>query len=448
MPARVAIVGTGPSGLSQLVAFEAARKKGAKMPEIVAFEKQSDWGGLWNYTWRTGLDENGEPVHSSMYRYLWSNGPRECLEFADYSFDRHFRQPIPSFPPREVLFDYITGRARNRGVRKYIRFATPVRFVEYNNKTEKFKVTYEELSDRVARSENFDFVIVATGHFSIPNVPKFEGVERFPGRVLHGHDFRDAQEFAGKNLLVVGASYSAEDIALQCHKYGAKHVTMCWRTKPMGFHWPKGMDERPLLTKIEGRTAHFKDGWKQEIDAIILCTGYQHHFPFLEEKLRLKTRNRLNPPGLYKGVFWEKNPKLMYIGMQDQFYTFSMFDAQAWLARDFILGRAKLPSRAKMEKETAAWMAREEALKNPTEMIDFQTDYMKDLVKDIDYPKVDLGECAAMFKVWEHQKEESILGYRNHAFASPVTGTRAPVHHTEWFKALDDSMASFLASKA
>jgi trimethylamine monooxygenase len=448
MPARVAIIGTGPAGLSQLVAFEAARKKGAKVPEIVAFEKQSDWGGLWNYTWRTGLDENGEPVHSSMYRYLWSNGPKECLEFADYTFDKHFRQPIPSFPPREVLFDYITGRAKSRGVRKYIRFATPVRFVAFNNKTKKFQVTYEELSDRVTKSENFDFVIVATGHFSIPNVPKFEGIERFPGRVMHAHDFRDAREFEGKNLLIVGASYSAEDIALQCHKYGAKHVTMCWRTKPMGFHWPRGMDERPLLTKLEGKTAHFKDGSTQQIDAIILCTGYQHHFPFLEEKLRLKTRNRLNPPGLYKGVFWEKNPKLMYVGMQDQFYTFSMFDAQAWLARDYVLGRIKLPSRARMEKETAEWVKREEALKNPTEMIDFQTDYMKDLVKDIDYPKLDLGQCAAMFKEWEHQKEESILGYRNNAFHSPVTGTKAPIHHTEWFKAMDDSMASFLASKA
>ena len=228
-------------------AFERARRKGAKIPDMVCYEKQSDWGGLWNYTWRTGLDEYGEPVHGSMYRYLWSNGPKECLEFADYTFDHHFGQPIPSFPPREVLFDYITGRAKKSGMRKQIRFATPVRFVEFLPKTGKFRVTVEDLKDRSTRSEKFDYVIVATGHFSVPNVPYFEGVERFPGRVLHGHDFRDAQEFAGKSLLVVGASYSAEDIALQCHKYGAKSVTMCWRTKPMGFRWPDGMEERPLL---------------------------------------------------------------------------------------------------------------------------------------------------------------------------------------------------------
>ena len=53
----------------------------------MCFEKQADWGGLWNYNWRTGLDENGNAVHGSMYRHLWSNGPKECLEFADYTFE-------------------------------------------------------------------------------------------------------------------------------------------------------------------------------------------------------------------------------------------------------------------------------------------------------------------------------------------------------------------------
>ena len=72
---------------------------------------------------------------------------------------------------------------------------------------------------------------------------------------------------------------------------------------------------------------------------------------------------------------------------------------------------------------------------------------MKDICKDIDYPKFDLDMAADLFKQWEHHKEESILGYRDHAFASPCTGTMAPVHHTPWFKAMDNSMASFLAAR-
>ena len=123
---RVAIIGSGPCGLSMLRAFQQAEAKGEKIPEVVCFDKQDDWGGLWNYSWRTGSDQYGDPVPHSMYRYLWSNGPKECLEFADYSFDEHFGQPIPSFPPREVLYDYILGRAKNAGVKKYIKFGTAV----------------------------------------------------------------------------------------------------------------------------------------------------------------------------------------------------------------------------------------------------------------------------------------------------------------------------------
>ena len=66
MSSRVAIIGAGPSGLAQLRAFQSAAQKGAEIPEIVCFEKQIDWGGLWNYSWRTGLDEYGEPVPCSM----------------------------------------------------------------------------------------------------------------------------------------------------------------------------------------------------------------------------------------------------------------------------------------------------------------------------------------------------------------------------------------------
>ena len=447
MTARVAIIGAGPCGLGQLHAFAQAEKQGAEIPELVCFEKQDDWGGLWNYTWRTGVEKHGEPVHGSMYRYLWSNGPKECLEFSDYTFDEHFGKPIPSFPPREVLEDYILGRAKKSGVRKWIRFNTVVRLVDYDNDSGKFQVTVEDLEKGHVMTEEFDYVIVATGHFSVPNVPYFEGFEKFPGRILHSHDFRDAEEFAGKNLVVVGSSYSAEDIALQCHKYGANSVTICYRTAPMGFHWPDGMEELPLMTKLEGKTAHFKDGQTRDVDAIILCTGYQHCFPFMEDSLRLRTNNRLYPANLYKGVVWENNPKLMYLGMQDQYYTFTMFDGQAFFARDVILGRFQLPSKEEMKKDMDAWRSREEALEDPFQDIDFQTDYTKDLVDLTDYPDFDLELAKKHFYEWEHHKEEDILKYRDKSFESPCTGTKAPIHHTTWLEALDDSMKTFLATK-
>jgi len=430
-----------------LRAFQQAEAAGASVPEVVCFEKQDDWGGLWNYTWRTGTDENGEPVHGSMYRYLWSNGPKECLEFADYSFDEHFGQPIPSFPPREVLYDYIIGRATAAGVRDKIRFSTPVRNVVWDESAGQFSVTVRNIDDDRTETEMFDWVVVANGHFSVPHVPTFDGIESFTGRVMHGHDFRDALEFKDKHVVIVGGSYSAEDISLQCHKYGAASVTISYRSGAMGFSWPAGMKEVPLITTISGSTVSFSDGSSVDADAIVMCTGYLHSFPFVDDSLRLKTGNRLYPPGLYKGVVWEANPKLMYLGMQDQYYTFSMFDLQAWFARDVVMGTAPLPDAAAMATEIGEWVAREEALADPYQEIDFQADYCRDLAAVVDYPPFDIDATVKMFVDWEHDKEHDILSYRNSSFASAVTGTPSPSHHTPWLAAMDDSMATYMATE-
>jgi trimethylamine monooxygenase len=447
MTQRVAIIGAGPSGLAQLRAFQSAAAKGADIPEVVCFERQEDWGGIWNYTWRTGTDELGEPVHCSMYRYLWSNGPKECLEFADYTFEEHFGRPIASYPPREVLWDYIKGRVEKAGVRGKCRFRTPVRLVEYSDDSGKFTVTAHDLVKDHVYTEEFDYVVVASGHFSTPNVPFFKGFDTFGGRVMHAHDFRDALEFKGKDIVIVGTSYSAEDIASQCYKYGCKSVTISYRTNPTGFHWPDSFKQVPLITKVEGNKVHFKDGSSTDADAIILCTGYLHHFPFLPDDLRLKTGNRLWPLDLYKGVVWENNTKLMYLGMQDQFYTFNMFDAQAWYARDVILGRIDLPSKAEMTKDSKAWRAREEKLGTDEEKIYFQGDYTQELIDATDYPSFDVTGVNKTFMEWEHHKHENIMGFRDNSYRSLMTGTMSPKHHTPWIKAMDDSMKSYLANK-
>ena len=444
MNTKIAIIGAGPCGLAQLRAFKSAEEAGTDVPEIVCFEKQDNWGGLWNYSWRTGLDRHGEIAHSSMYRYLWSNGPKECLEFADYYFEEHFDHPIASYPPREVLFDYIQGRVIKANVREKIRFSTAVRNVEFSEESDTFTVTAHNLTDDQSYTEEFDYVVVATGHFSTPNVPNYEGFSHFNGRILHAHDFRDALEFKGQDLLVIGSSYSAEDIGSQCYKYGAKSITSSYRTAPMGFKWPDNWEEKPALIKVDGNTAHFADGSSKDVDAIILCTGYLHHFPFLPDSLRLKTNNILYPLGLYKGVVWEKNPKLLYLGMQDQWYTFNMFDAQAWYARDLILGRIELPSFEEMQSHTKEWHELETAQGEAAYAIDFQGEYTQMLIDETDYPNFDIKGVNRTFMDWKHNKKDDIMGFRDKSHASLMTGTQSPPHHTSWLEALDDSLEAYL----
>ena len=445
---RIAVIGAGPSGCAVLRSFASAKEKGEDVPEIICFEKQSDLGGLWNYNWRTGLDEYGESVHGSMYRYLWANGPKECLEFADYSFEEHFGKAIPSYPPREVLFDYIKGRINKSMVKDQIKFNTVVRNIG-SIKTENgdaFMVISENLVSKKQNNEIFDNVIVCSGHFSVPNMPYYPGFDKFKGRILHAHDFRDAVEFKDKTILIVGSSYSAEDIGSQCYKYGTKKIICTSRSGSMGYKWPENWEELSLLTHVDGNTIYFSNGQHRDVEAIILCTGYQHHFPFLSNNLRLQTNNRLWVKDLYKGVVFIEDPNIFYIGMQDQYYTFNMFDAQAWYVRDIILNRIILPSKEEMIRDSNNWLEKESLLKNYHDEIDFQGDYTQDLINCTDYPDFDINGVNEMFKKWKSDKKESIMGYRDKSFKSILTGNLSPVHHTPWLDALDDSMKSYLES--
>jgi len=443
MTKRVCVIGAGPSGLAQLRAFQSAKANGADIPEIVCYEKQTDWGGLWNYTWRTGTDEYGNNCHGSMYRYLWSNGPKEGLEFADYTFEEHFGKPIASYPPRAVLFDYIKGRVEKAGVRDWIEFSTIVRDVRAKDGGG-FEVTVRNEKTDSEKTESFDHVIVASGHFSVPNVPDYPGFDKFNGRILHATDFRDAREFTGLDIMIMGTSYSAEDVGSQCWKYGAKSITQSCRSGVTGYKWPENWTEVAGLERTDGQTAVFTDGTTKDVDAIILCTGYKHHFPFLPDDLRLKTANILAADDLYKGVVWNKNPDMFYLGMQDQWYTFNMFDAQAWWVRDAIMGKLSIPDMAAREADVAARKVAEGELADDFACIDYQGAYTQELIDETDYPSFDIKAANQAFYEWKKHKKADIMTFRNNGYTSPMTGTKAPAHHTPWKDALDDSLESYL----
>ena len=76
--------------------------------------------------------------------------------------------------------------------------------------------------------------------------------------------------------------------------------------------------------------------------------------------------------------------------MQDQFYTFNMFDAQAWYARDFIQGKISLPNTEEMLKNNQQWKDREEKLETDEDMIWFQGDYTNELIEATAYPTFDI----------------------------------------------------------
>ncbi|MFD2843370.1 flavin-containing monooxygenase [Paracoccus cavernae] len=52
-------------------------------------------------------------------------------------------------------------------------------------------------------------IINATGTWENPNIPEIPGADRFGGRIMHSHDYRGPEEFAGLRVAIIGAGISA-----------------------------------------------------------------------------------------------------------------------------------------------------------------------------------------------------------------------------------------------
>jgi trimethylamine monooxygenase len=138
----------------------------------------------------------------------------------------------------------------------------------------------------------------------------------------------------------------------------------------------------------------------------------------------------------------------MYLGMQDQWFTFNMFDAQAWYARDVIMGRIKLPSQPEMHADIDKMRAEEDAGQDDYAAIKFQGKYTMDLMAETDYPDFDTAGAIQAFLEWKGHKKENIMTFRDNGYKSALTGTMAPEHHTHWKDALDDSLDCYLDVKS
>ena len=392
---RLAIIGCGPSAMSTLITFAKAEQQQQQMiPEIVCLEKQNSMGGQWIYTWRTSVDEYGVPVPNSMYRDMRLNAPKEIDETYDYTFDDHFgSRPVHSYCSRDLMLEYLLGRAKKYDIERFVKFRTLVRNVK-QVKEDCFQVQYEDLQTGQISTETFNYVVVACGMFSTPNLPAFPGLETFPGRIFHSHSFRQTEELLSvKKLLIVGTSFSAIDIACFHYRGGKGNTTtmLSYRKEnpKLPLNWPAGsVITVPDLVTVSGRVCHFKDGSQHDdVDMIIFATGYKFDFRFLEMGLRLQGANSLMYDSLYKGVFHQANPNLMYVGMMRPIIAFPVYDRQAWLVKEFVTGRlTALPSVEDRQKDIDKWMKRlmsiQTALSQTVSMaLSFILDYMNDLVK-------------------------------------------------------------------
>ncbi|MCM1969890.1 NAD(P)/FAD-dependent oxidoreductase [Streptomyces sp. G1] len=75
-------------------------------------------------------------------------------------------------------------------------------------------------------------VVVATGYNHTPHLPDWPGREEYTGELLHASAYRNAEPYAGRDVLVVGVGNTGAEIAVDLVEGGASRVRLAVRTAP------------------------------------------------------------------------------------------------------------------------------------------------------------------------------------------------------------------------
>jgi indole-3-pyruvate monooxygenase len=179
------IVGASISGLALAAC---SQKQGI---EYIIIEKRSEIASPWRHHY--------DRLHLHTNKRV-SNLPYK-------KFDR----TIPRYPGRQQVVEYLEDYQKEFNI-------NPVYNAEAKSIRKENEYWITETNDETFKSK---YVIMATGAFSSPKKISFEGMESFPGQILHSSAYRSGKDFKGQRVLVVGFGNSACEIAIDLYEQGA-----------------------------------------------------------------------------------------------------------------------------------------------------------------------------------------------------------------------------------
>jgi len=159
---------------------------------------------------------------------LWTNGPKDSIEFFDYTFEEHFGDvKLPVYLPRQPVLECMMGRCTKNCpdfFERYMKFHTSVVSVKYLDDQSKFEVVTKNVLTGEKVTDTYDKCLWSAGENGRPLMPsplvKLFKDGGFQGRIIHSSDTSNFEEdVKGKRILLVGGSYSAEDLALMYVSY-------------------------------------------------------------------------------------------------------------------------------------------------------------------------------------------------------------------------------------
>jgi len=327
----VAIIGGGSAGIATCRFLKDAGHR------IRLLDAGSTFGGIWA----------PHPSNDVVYNNLTTNLPTVVMQ----SFDMDFSPKVPSYVSPSQLGEYLQSYAEFSGAEEHTELEATVTSV--SRRPQGWKVSWEKGGQQ--HSEDFDCVAVANGHFNKPYMPKIPGQDEWLSgdssrRLLHARDYREPTAFAGANVLVVGGRSSGVDIAreLRCTAASlyvlAKGGSQIFREGHCAYV-PLGAALRADgHLEFEGVVV---DG--AAADVVILATGYQYEFPFLDtEALGMEVERYVTP--MYLHCLHASLPTLAFIGLpQSVPCPITAFEAQARYIAAYWAGRVQTSEQERHE---------------------------------------------------------------------------------------------------
>ena len=335
--ARVVVIGAGQAGLSS--AYQLVRRGLVPHRDFVVLDANPAPGGAWLHRWPTLTFDAAHALHSLPGFPLGTPDPQEPASAVVNryygAFEQKFRLPVIR-PARVLRVEPDTAASDRQEEVSAVRPTEGPLMVTTTHGTWRA-----------------DVVISATGTWDRPYWPYYPGRTGFAGQQLHTHDYRSAEEFTGRRVLVVGAGTSAVQFLLQLAAAGADtlwstrrppeftrrpfdaewgrevEAEVTARTKaglppesvvaatglPLTAEYQQGIDagvltSRGPLTRLTESSAIFADGSEEGIDVVLWATGFR---AALDHLAPLRVRE---PGGGIRmdGVRVVREPRLLLVG--------------------------------------------------------------------------------------------------------------------------------------
>jgi monooxygenase len=270
----VLIVGAGLSGIG--AAWHLQDRCPGKSYAIL--EARGDLGGTWDLFRYPGIRSDSD-MHTLGYRFKpWTASN--------------------SITDGPSILEYVRQTARENGIEEKIRFQHRVVAAEWSSAEARWTVEAERGEDGERVRLTCDFLWTCSGYYRYDEgyTPEFEGVDRFPGPVVHPQHWPEDLDYEGKRVVVIGSGATAVTLVPAMAEKAA-HVTMLQRSPTYIASLPaQDRIANRLRRRLPDRVVYGIVRWK---NVLIQTAFYQlsRRRPELVKKMIRRGVEHALPPG-------------------------------------------------------------------------------------------------------------------------------------------------------